>query len=467
MEQAEQIELSLKKLDRVWTELDRVWTEYDDRISTEAKILRKEDAIETVARLRKVIEEKRNIDRLLNIGIVGRVKAGKSSLLNALFFDGEDILPKAATPMTASLTTLSYSKQLKAKVSCFTSDDIKDIKSGWESCKKKIDQELEKQSGSSNTDPATLLRKAKREIKKHPEYPLYEHYEKMQEGKAPLKQEFEILIQDLQQDLIAYVGAGGKHTPFTKSVDISLPNEKLQGIRIIDTPGINDPVPSREERAMELLSTCDVIFIVSPAGQFMNKPDLDLIDRIGTKEGISGDNIFVIVSKIDDVLFGSEKSDTISNAIEGITPQLAEQLQSAIKKLKEGNSEIGSEFDELINQSQERLVHSAGLAYSMQRTFNEKDSWDDGGMTLWNNLREHYPQDFPEDDDVIAKASLVDLCNIKQIHVHIDTVRQGKEKILSDWLSEFIATKQKALLAFIEKLKKFRQRIRKKFRQRI
>lgn len=34
-------------------------------------------------------------NRKLNIGVVGQVKAGKSSFLNTLLFDGKDILPKA------------------------------------------------------------------------------------------------------------------------------------------------------------------------------------------------------------------------------------------------------------------------------------------------------------------------------------------------------------------------------------
>ena len=49
--------------------------------------------------------------RNLRVGIIGRVKAGKSSLLNALMFAGNDVLPKAATPMTASLTILRYTDQ--------------------------------------------------------------------------------------------------------------------------------------------------------------------------------------------------------------------------------------------------------------------------------------------------------------------------------------------------------------------
>ena len=57
--------------------------------------------------LEQNIEIAKNDSRKLSIGIVGAVKAGKSSFLNACIFDGEDYLPKAATPMTAALTGIT------------------------------------------------------------------------------------------------------------------------------------------------------------------------------------------------------------------------------------------------------------------------------------------------------------------------------------------------------------------------
>ena len=45
-------------------------------------------------------------ERKLNIGVVGQVKAGKSSFLNTLLFSGKEVLPKAATPKTATLTKM-------------------------------------------------------------------------------------------------------------------------------------------------------------------------------------------------------------------------------------------------------------------------------------------------------------------------------------------------------------------------
>ena len=46
---------------------------------------------------------------------------------------------------------------------------------------------------------------------------------------------------------------------------------------------MNDPVRSREERTMEELHNCDVVFVVSPAGQFLNRQDLDLMGRLTYK----------------------------------------------------------------------------------------------------------------------------------------------------------------------------------------
>lgn len=42
-------------------------------------------------------------DRKLNIGVIGQVKAGKSTFLNTLLFNGNDVLPSARTPKTAVL----------------------------------------------------------------------------------------------------------------------------------------------------------------------------------------------------------------------------------------------------------------------------------------------------------------------------------------------------------------------------
>ena len=82
----------------------------------------------SIESIENYFNDKVNTDRTLRVGIVGRVKAGKSSLLNSLLFDGKDILPKAATPMTAALTYMQYSDKNYIEVEFVTEDDIKNYK---------------------------------------------------------------------------------------------------------------------------------------------------------------------------------------------------------------------------------------------------------------------------------------------------------------------------------------------------
>ena len=60
--------------------------------------------------MKKTADFYRN-DRKLNIGVIGQVKAGKSSFLNTLLFGGKKVLPSAATPKTATLTKIEYGEE--------------------------------------------------------------------------------------------------------------------------------------------------------------------------------------------------------------------------------------------------------------------------------------------------------------------------------------------------------------------
>ena len=66
-------------------------------------------------------------DRKLNIGIIGRVKAGKSSFLNAMLFDGKPILPAAVTPKTATLIRIEYDEENKIEVEYYSVNEWKEI----------------------------------------------------------------------------------------------------------------------------------------------------------------------------------------------------------------------------------------------------------------------------------------------------------------------------------------------------
>ncbi|CAJ99811.1 hypothetical protein fragment 1 [Helicobacter acinonychis str. Sheeba] len=82
--------------------------------------------------LEQTLKDMRSKNRDLKVGIIGRVKVGKSSLLNALIFEGKEVLPKATTPMTVSLTILKYAETLSTQVELYNENDIAELKNDYE-----------------------------------------------------------------------------------------------------------------------------------------------------------------------------------------------------------------------------------------------------------------------------------------------------------------------------------------------
>lgn len=80
--------------------------------------------------------------RNLRIAIVGQMKAGKSSFLNALLFP-VDVLPKAATPMTAALTKIAYAPKPYVEIEFYSHADWQQIE---ENAQEYTRQYLEKES---------------------------------------------------------------------------------------------------------------------------------------------------------------------------------------------------------------------------------------------------------------------------------------------------------------------------------
>ena len=59
---------------------------------------------------------------VLTIGVIGQMKCGKSTFLNAFVFE-DDILPSAVTPMTAALSVITYGEKKKIVAEFYTPDE--------------------------------------------------------------------------------------------------------------------------------------------------------------------------------------------------------------------------------------------------------------------------------------------------------------------------------------------------------
>lgn len=422
-----------------------------------------ENEMLSVEKIKEDYRKNTESERLLRIGIVGAVKAGKSSLLNALFFDGNDILPKAATPMTAALTELSYGEKCEVSVDFFTDSDIQTLKEksegygrelkrlidenykmkqeAWEKLQKRRDPNF---SGSPSSDMENQWKvdaenMAKRKIESNVTLAgAFQQYDKIKNAKVPRKTESEVFcvdsINEIAGKLEAYVGSNGEYMPFTSKVTIKLPIEALKEICVIDTPGFNDPVPSRDERARKSLRECDVVLILSPARQFISVNDKEVMAKITTKNGIR--ELFLIPSQVDSQLFNSEITDEANGDLKKAISIIKNTLIGVTKK-NLADSNVDGVFDDLINDTEKRFFPTSGMCESMLKTFDQKDSWDSGRQKVWENLTKNYPDYFSDEDLETSKSSLAFLGNIEPIDGCIQTVKSKKTEIFKEKLAAF------------------------------
>lgn len=238
------------------------------------------------------IIQKLDNDTLI-IGVIGQMKCGKSTFLNAFIFE-DDILPVASTTMTASLSVIEYGHEKKIDVEFYTQAE-------W--------AELEKQA---KRDMFTISDEV--ELSK-----VKAAQECVSMSSALGDSVFQYLgrkKEDTLDNLIEYVGADGKYVSITKSVTIYSPKEYLKGVEIVDTPGFNDPLVSREERTKDFLRRADVVLLMLYAGRPYDATDRAILFQTVKSCGTGK------------VMIGINKYDT---AYEN-NPDLLTELQDYVKE---------------------------------------------------------------------------------------------------------------------------------------
>lgn len=248
------------------------------------------------------IDEKRCkelIDKLekdiLTIGVIGQMKCGKSTFLNSFVFE-DTVLPAATTPMTAALSVITYGEQKKVVAEFYTNDE-------WEEQKAQAARSLDDVAGDTMAE--SKIKAAKELVSKASRLGSY------------LKDCLGKTREDSFDNIIEYVGADGKYVSITKSVKIYYPKEYLKGVEIVDTPGFNDPIVSREERTKEFLKKADVVLMMLYAGRPFDATDRDIIFKNVSQCGIG--KVLIGINKYD-IPYCSE-----------VNPEDEEQIKDYVK----------------------------------------------------------------------------------------------------------------------------------------
>ncbi len=396
----------------------------------------------SIDNLKKSVEDETLIKKLENIpeklksqkfsiGITGVMNAGKSTMLNALL--GKEILGTSVIPETANLTLIKYAKKPSAKVNFWNQKE-------WQAIEK-----------SSET-----LENMKPFIKETKEY----FADELEEYITKDGRSYEISIDELPSFTSAEHSE--KKCNLVKSVELYTDLKFVEnGVEIVDTPGLDDPVIQREEITKGYVSQCDLMIHLMNVNQSATEKDIEFITDTLLYQNVA--RLLVVITRIDTV-----ETSELEEVIVYTKSSIKAKLESLNKQ---------SSFDSIIEKID--FIPIAGLQALKHRIGKGDNNYPlekTGILRVEEYLDEILFGDSSQKVNLIVQANKKELIHIintskKSLHVeknllgksaseikneyekYQEKIKEIKEQIKS--LNEKIAYEKNELISYFSTLENF------------
>jgi hypothetical protein len=247
------------------------------------------------------VEEQINTQRFI-VGVVGVFNTGKSMLLNALL--RQELLSTEIIPETAAITSLNYNDTANASVHYWTKDE-------WEAI------ETQGASLDEGSKQSTITKM-------------------VNDTKSKLESQFTQVITDTGRvekipldELKEYTSANSDkgYAPLVREVEIGINMDFLiDNIKIVDTPGLNDPVQLREHITLDkFLPSCDLLLWLLPAKMAFTEYEKKFLEAQLKRKQLH--KLFVIINQIDTFRKQRRQSEVekIINWVRGLIQEIYEE----------------------------------------------------------------------------------------------------------------------------------------------
>ena len=257
-----EVERQKRKIEEIEKSIETVEKEFNVKFDDERKDIK---------------EQKAFIDEPdLQIAIVGTIKAGKSTFINALF--EENIASTDVTPETASLTKFKYSSQNKLLVKFCSREEWRKL---WESV-----EEAERRTKTN------IFRK---EFEKSGAKSIENDYL----GKSDETIEVSN-IEDLKNKVKEYTSKNSKIHYFVKELTVYLNNENMpKDVTIVDTPGLDDVVDYRSNITKKYIKRANAVIVCVDATN-LRKDEYLTITKVFENVGDDKYKVMILGTKIDE-----------------------------------------------------------------------------------------------------------------------------------------------------------------------
>ena len=406
-------------------------------------------------------------EKYLEIAFIGTIKAGKSTLINAML--KQEFASTAVTPETATLTKFTYSKTPKMKISFYSKKEWDEL---WSDALK---------SGK-------LFKKQYDELNA-------ESLKSEFIGREPKEEAFS------EELLERYTSSRRAEHFFIKEVLISYPEFPYEkNIMFVDTPGLDDPVPYRSKITKDYISRAKVVFVCNSVNA-MQSNEMRTIFGAFDQTGGQPQKVYVIGTRYDSLVnpkdgWAKQKTewskyltseDTKIKNRSCYTKELAEKniiATSAYTALlcelyKQGK--LDEEREHYLSSLSHRLFKDTDIEANLENLLdfanvdaiykrisedilgNEQEYFISGVRANYENLKasikEYFTQDISKENEAYNALSL----NLDEINKQIEEQKRELEELeageseLEDFIDEFnseVKTMKQELQAQIENMMK-------------
>lgn len=382
-----EVERQKRKIEEIEKSIETVEKEFNVKFDDERKDIK---------------EQKAFIDEPdLQIAIVGTIKAGKSTFINALF--EENIASTDVTPETASLTKFKYSSQNKLLVKFCSREEWKEL---WESV-----EEAERRTKTN------IFRK---EFEKSGAKSIENDYL----GKSDETIEVSN-IEDLKNKVKEYTSKNSKIHYFVKELTVYLNNDNMpKDVTIVDTPGLDDVVDYRSNITKKYIKRANAVIVCVDATN-LRKDEYLTITKVFENVGDDKYKVMILGTKID------EKNNPKENW---------EKQSKEWKKYLEDNFKD----ENLLNNN---IIGVSSYVYSKVIELENGEKCEEDAILQIYKLAKSYGIDLSLQDpnlnnNIIKNSNPIrDLTNIQKVNsiMHRDIISKGEEEVIKDLEKRYLS----------------------------
>lgn len=310
---------------------DETVKKYAVKMAKVNKILQSEGINEQVLHLSKEINTflSKCSSAEFHIALVGAIKAGKSTLINALL--GYKYASTEVTPETAVLTKFRKSSEDYVKVSFYTNAEWDKLWKSVQETKASVFMEEYNTLGAENEKSNWLNKDEEKDI-------------------CNSKEE----VADM---LLGWTSSKSAKHYFVREVEVGLKDFELpEGIVLVDTPGLDDVVQYRSDITRRYIDRANAVLVCVKADALTGQ-EWGTICRVFTNAGSTPEKVYIIATQ----------TDTLNRPIENWEKQRKEWIKYLKSKSAYGREELAGK----------NLISVSAYLYLLLNDYNTLKEDDD------------------------------------------------------------------------------------------